>query len=259
MLSQTELDSVSLLAGQAAALGTRGHLGVLPRCSGRFPPRGPGSPGQRRTKTPAHLVQLQLSQDVLSHSIPDSHHLCKARGRGVRLRARQLPASRQAPRPGRDRCRAPATAQTNTARAAALGSAPVSDCQPSPAPGAGLEQKRGCGKGSGPGLWHLTPRKGWHPRAQDMICQPGGTRGSRGKEQRFSQRMLVQGKGHIYTRGVSSWLMRALWELKDTAQPQGCRTPFFIPEPEPQEVPAPRESWPWMHTHTPPPPSSRGD
>lgn len=107
---------------------------------------------------PAHLVQLQLSQDVRRHGIPDSHNLWKARERGVRLRASQLTASRQAPRPGSDRCRCPQTA-------AELGCAPVSDCQPSSAPGAGLEQKWGCGKGAGPGLWPPHPQKGTAPQS----------------------------------------------------------------------------------------------
>ena len=97
--------------------------GVVSVCchhaQGGIAPRGPRSPGQRGTKTPAHLVQLQLSQDVRRHSIPDSHNLWKARERGVRLRASQLTASRQAPRPGGDRCRCPQPAQTNTARGSA--------------------------------------------------------------------------------------------------------------------------------------------
>ena len=69
-----------------------------------------------------------------------------------------------------------------TAVAGVLGSAPMSDCRPDSAPGARLEQRRGCGKGSGPGLWPPDPQKGTAPRAQDGLCQPGGTRGSRGKD-----------------------------------------------------------------------------
>ena len=142
--------------------------GVVSVCchhaQGGIAPRGPRSPGQRGTKTPAHLVQLQLSQDVRRHSIPDSHNLWKARERGVRLQASQLTASRQAPRPGGDRCRCPQPAQTNTARAAELGSAPISHCQPYSAPGAGLGQKWRCGKGSAPGLWPSNPQKVMAPQ-----------------------------------------------------------------------------------------------
>ena len=77
-------------------------------------------------------------------------------------------------------------------------------------PGQGWSRNGDVGRAPDQGCGHLTPRKGWHPRAQDVICQPGSTRGSRGKEQRFSQRRLVQSQGLIYSRGISSWLTRAL-------------------------------------------------
>ena len=119
-----------------------------------------------------------------------------------------------------DRCQRPQTAQKITAVAGVRGCAPMSDCRPDSAPGARLEQRQGCGKGSGPGLGPPDPQKGTAPQAQDRLCQPGGTRGSRGKEQGFSRRRLVRGEGLI-----SSRLPRALWDGR-TPQPPGCRTPF---------------------------------
>ena len=83
----------------------------------------------RGTRTSAHLVQLPLSPGVIRHSSPDSHHLWKARERGLRLRAEQLTDSQQAPCPGDGRCWCTQTAQKNTAMAVELGSAPISDCQ----------------------------------------------------------------------------------------------------------------------------------
>ena len=76
----------------------------------------------------------------------------------------------------------------------------------------GRAQEQGCGQ--------LTPREEWSPRAQNMICRPGGTRGSPGKEQRFSQRRLVQGEGLGYSTGITSRLVRAPWELEDTPATQ---------------------------------------
>ena len=81
------------------------------------------------TKMPAHLFQLPLSQAVIRHSSPESHHLWKARERGLRLWADHLTDSRQAPCPGDGRCWCTQRAQENTAMAVELGSAPISDCQ----------------------------------------------------------------------------------------------------------------------------------
>ena len=107
--------------------------GVVSVCchnaQGGITPQRPGSPGQRRTKMPAHLVQLQLSQGVIRHSSPHSHDLWKARQRGLRLQAGQLTNSRQAPCPGHDRCWWTPTAQKNIAMAGELGCAPISHRQ----------------------------------------------------------------------------------------------------------------------------------
>ena len=130
-----DLELVSLPLGQGAALGPWGGLGVLLRCSGRGRSSGPRLSGGfnpskvRGTRMPAHLVQLQLSQGVIRHSSPESHHLWKARERGLRLRANHLTDSRQAPCPGDDRCWCTQRAQENTAMAVELGCAPMSDCQ----------------------------------------------------------------------------------------------------------------------------------
>ena len=114
--------------------------------------------------------------------------------------------------------------------AAELGCAPVYDCQPYAAPGTGLNRNGAVRWAQDQGSGCLTPGKGWHPRAQDMICQPGATRGSCGKEQRFSQRGLVQGNGLIYSRGISSQLRRespvGAGAGAVGAQPPGRRTPF---------------------------------
>lgn len=156
---------------------------------------------------PAHLVLLQLIQDVGRHSIPDSHHLWKARERGVRLQASRIIASGMPLAQGRDTWRSP-----DTALVLGVG-ASVSQCQPYSALGQGWVQNGEARRAQDQSSGHLTLRKGRHPRAQVVIHQRGGTRGSWGKEQKFSQRRLGQAQGLVYCTAISSWLMRAVWQL----------------------------------------------
>lgn len=121
-------------------------------------PEGPDPPGQRGTQLPAHLVLLQLSQDVGRHSIPDSHHLWKAKERGVRLRAswiaasgtRHVEVSTKSPDKHRPGCWA--------------GLCPSFPVPALLCPRAGLGPEWGGGKGSGPEQWPSNPQKGMAPQ-----------------------------------------------------------------------------------------------
>lgn len=101
----------------------------------------------------------------------------------------------------------------------------------------GRAQDRGCG--------HLTPRKPWHPRAQDVICQHGGTRGSHGEDERFSQRRLCsRERADLQHRHFQPARESPVGAVAVPPSPRDAEA-LFIPEPEPHEGPASRESGPW--------------
>lgn len=94
----------------------------------------------------------------------------------------------------------------------------------------GRAQDRGCG--------HLTPRKPWHPRAQDVICQPGGTRGSHGEDERFSQRRLCsRERADLQHRHFQPARESPVGAVAVPPSPRDAEA-LFIPEPEPHEGPA---------------------